>query len=238
MGLRPAPPSEVAGPQGAAATGGYVAAGAPLLAVSSLRGFDGVDDITAKFLLQQALKLKEKEEEERVKREQELLKRQEDQEEARLMRLQAERDALLVLGLETLSSQQKKRLNAVLDEREAILDRWERRRVVAKRKRKKRRKKKTPKSSSSCGRARRRQRQWHVPGPCSLQRQVPAVPRVHCVSLRHVVDVPVVRSVQSPQISSNDVVCRQLPLLPVQVEGSQRAVGGVSVRRQNHQGGP
>ena len=222
VGLRPAPPSEVAGPQGAAATGGYVAGGAPLLAVSSLRGFDGVDDITAKFLLQQALKMKEKEEEERVKREKEQLKRQEDQEEARLTRLQAERDALLVLGLETLSSQQKKRLNAVLDEREAILDRRERRRVVAKRKRKKRRKKKTPKSSSSCGRARRRQRQWHVPGPCALLRQVP-VPRVHCVSLRHVVDVPVVRSVQSPQvlffgfyacpvekadwISSNDEVC-------------------------------
>ena len=68
------------------------------------------------------------------------------------------------------------------------------------RKRKKRRKRKTPKSSSSCGRARRRQRQWHVPGPCALQRQVPAVPRVHCVSLRHVVDVPVVRFVQFPQV--------------------------------------
>ena len=95
-------------------------------------------------------------------REKEQLKRQEDQEEARLTRLQAERDALLVLGLETLSSQQKKRLNAVLDEREAIWDRRERRRVVAKRKRKKRRKKKTPKTSSSRGRARRRQRQCHT----------------------------------------------------------------------------
>ena len=158
VGLRPAPPSEAAGPQGAAATGGYVAGGAPLLAVLSLRGFDGVDDITAKFLLQQALVLKEKEEEERVKREQEQLQRQEDQEEARLSRLHAERDALLVLGLETLSSQQKKRLNGVLDEREAILDRWERRRVEKRRKKKK----KLPKvsSHSSCGRARRRQRQW------------------------------------------------------------------------------
>ena len=36
-GVRPAPLAEVAGPQGAA-TGGYVAARAPLLAVSSLRG--------------------------------------------------------------------------------------------------------------------------------------------------------------------------------------------------------
>ena len=85
------------------------------------------------------------------------------------------------------------------------------------RKKKKRRKRKTPKSSSSCGRARRRQRQWHVSGPCALQRQVPAVPRVHCVSLRHVVDVPVVRFVLFPQvlffgfyadwISSNDEIC-------------------------------
>ena len=98
-----------------------------------------------------------------------------------------------------------------------------RREHVSKRKRKKRRKRKTPKSSSSCGRARRRQWQWHVPGPCALQRQVPAVPRVHCVSLRHVVDVPVVRFVQFPLvlffgfyacpvekadwISSNDEVC-------------------------------
>ena len=58
--MRPAPPSEVAGPQGAAATGGYVAAGAPLLAVSSLRGADGVDDTAVKFLLQQALEVEER----------------------------------------------------------------------------------------------------------------------------------------------------------------------------------
>ena len=74
-----------------------------------------------------------------MKREEEQVKRQEDQEESLLTRLQAERDALLVLGLGVLSSQQKKRLNAVLDEREAIMDRRERRRVVAKRKRKKKR---------------------------------------------------------------------------------------------------
>ena len=43
--------------------------GAAVLAVQSLRGFDGVDDTTAKFLLQLALKMKEKEEEERVMRE-------------------------------------------------------------------------------------------------------------------------------------------------------------------------
>ena len=71
---------------------------------------------------------------------------------------------------------------------------------MSKRKRKKKRKKKLPKTSSSSGLARRRQRQWHVPGPCALQRQVPAVPRVHCVSLRHVVGVPVVRFVQFLQV--------------------------------------
>ena len=153
VGMRPERLVDSRGPQRCDRT--VPSVGAPVLAVQSLRGFDGVDDTTAKFLLQQALKMKEKEEEEQVKR-------QEDQEEALLTRLQAERDALLVLGLGALSSQQKKRLNAVLDEREAILDRRERRRVVAKRKRKKRRKKKTPKTSSSRGRARRRQRQWHT----------------------------------------------------------------------------
>ena len=62
-----------------------------------------------------------------------------------------------------------------------------------KRKRKKRRKRRTPRTSSLPGRARRRHRQWHV-------------------SLRHVVDVPVVRSVQFPQvlISSNDDICADI----------------------------
>ena len=68
----------------------------------------------------------------------------------------------------------------------------------AKRKRKKRRKRRTPRTSSLPGRARRRHRLWHV-------------------SLRHVVDVPVVRFVLVPQvlffgfyadwISSNDEIC-------------------------------
>ena len=40
-----------------------VAAGAPLLAVSSLRGADGVDDTAVKYLLQADLKKKRKEEE-------------------------------------------------------------------------------------------------------------------------------------------------------------------------------
>ena len=136
----------------------------PSLATPQLAANETLDSAALSFLLNRALEEKEKEEEEeeRVKREEEQVKRQEDLEEALLTRLQAERDALLVLGLGALSSQQKKRLNDVLDEREAILDRRERRRVVAKRKRTKRRKKKTPKTSSSRGRARRRQRQWHT----------------------------------------------------------------------------
>ena len=46
--------------------------GAPVLAVQSLRGFDGVDNTAAKFLLQQALKLKKEAEEEKERKEKEL----------------------------------------------------------------------------------------------------------------------------------------------------------------------
>ena len=44
VGMRPAPPSEVAGPQGAAATVGYVAAAGPLLVPPVLGGGDTLDD--------------------------------------------------------------------------------------------------------------------------------------------------------------------------------------------------
>ena len=121
----------------------------PSLATPQLAANETLDSAALSFFLNRALEEKEKEEEERVKREEEQAKRQEDQEMALLMRLQAERDALLVLGLGG-------------PHREAILDRRERRRVVAKRKRKKRRKKKTPETSSSRGCARHRQRQWHT----------------------------------------------------------------------------
>ena len=68
-GTRPASPSEVAGPLGPAATVGFVAAGAPLLAVSSLRGADGVDDTTVRFLRAE-LKEEEEDVQERLEREQ------------------------------------------------------------------------------------------------------------------------------------------------------------------------
>ena len=51
-----------------AATVGFVAAGAPLLAVSSLRGADGVDDTAVRTLLKLALQKKKDEEEEERKR--------------------------------------------------------------------------------------------------------------------------------------------------------------------------
>ena len=67
-GTRPAPPAEVAGPLGPSATVGDVAAGAPLLAVSSVRGADGVDDTAVKFLLRAEL-LKEEEKERKAEEE-------------------------------------------------------------------------------------------------------------------------------------------------------------------------
>ena len=63
-GTRLAPPYEEAGPLSLAATVGYMVAGAPLIAASSLRGDDGVDDTAVKFLLRAGL-LKEEEEKER-----------------------------------------------------------------------------------------------------------------------------------------------------------------------------
>ena len=138
-GTRPAPLSEVAGPQRCDRTVRGTSLGAPPLAAPQLAANETLDSAALSFLLNRALEEKEKEEEERVKREEEQVKRQE----ALLTRLQAERDVLLVLGLGALSSKQKKRLNAVLGEREAILDRRERRRVVAKRKKKRRRTRKS-----------------------------------------------------------------------------------------------
>ena len=62
-GSESAPPSEVAGPLGLAVTVGCVAAWAPVPAVSSLRGADGVDGTAVKFLLRGELKKKEEEKE-------------------------------------------------------------------------------------------------------------------------------------------------------------------------------
>ena len=65
---RPEQLAEPLGQQGAAVTVGYVAAGPPLLVVSTLHGDDGVDGTTVSFLLAQNLKLKEEEEEGKERR--------------------------------------------------------------------------------------------------------------------------------------------------------------------------
>ena len=117
-----------------AATVGYVAAGAPLLPVSSLHGADGVDDTAVRTLLELALH-KKKEEEEKRKLEVE------------------ERMAQTVAGMPEL----------------ACLEEW----LTKRRRKKKRRKRRLPRTSShsTCGRARRRQRQWHARNagfPCDV----------------------------------------------------------------------
>ena len=71
-GLKTLPPGmrseqlpEAPGTQRCVRTVRGTSVGAPLLAVQSLRGFDGVDDTAARFLLRQALKKEEEEEKER-----------------------------------------------------------------------------------------------------------------------------------------------------------------------------
>ena len=131
----------MAEPQGAAATVGYVAAGTPLLAVSSLRGADGVDDTAVKFLLRAELKMKKEEEERKLELADEVL---DD-------KLEAEFDALMAIG--HLTSRQEARLSAVMRERLELIERRKRRRLA--RKSKKRRKRKLPRTC-------RLPRQWHV----------------------------------------------------------------------------
>ena len=64
VGTRPERLVDAPGPQRCDRTVRGTSVGAPVLAVQSLRGFEGVDDTAAKFLLQQALKEKTEEEEE------------------------------------------------------------------------------------------------------------------------------------------------------------------------------
>ena len=81
-GERPAPLSEVAGPQRSDRTVRHSAGEAPLLVVPSLRGADGVDGTTVSFLLAENLKLQKEEEEKERRR-----KREEAQHEARMREL-------------------------------------------------------------------------------------------------------------------------------------------------------
>ena len=76
-GERPEQLPETPGPQRCDRTVRGTSVGAPLLAVQSLRGSDGVDDTAAKFLLLQGLKMK-KEEEEKERKEKEMQEMEED----------------------------------------------------------------------------------------------------------------------------------------------------------------
>ena len=91
-GMRPEQLPEAPGPQRCDRTVRGTSVGAPVLAVQSLRGFDGVDDTAAKFLLRQALK-KKKEEEEVDWRLSVAKRNEEEKEERRMKRIQ--RDAPL-----------------------------------------------------------------------------------------------------------------------------------------------
>ena len=75
-GMRPALLSEVAEPQGDAVTPGVVTARAPLLdrVVPTVRGDDGVDGTTLRYLLKKSLAQKEAEEEEQERRREEKLR--------------------------------------------------------------------------------------------------------------------------------------------------------------------
>ena len=141
-GMRPEQLPEAPGPQRCDRTVRGTSVGAPLLAVQSLRGFDGVDNTAAKFLLQQALKLK-KEEEEEKEREQ-ARKKKEAQEKADLEL--AKRDPWWAQHLADKKAMEERRNKASSSSK------------------RKRRKRRTPRTSSLPGRARRRQRQWFACG--------------------------------------------------------------------------
>ena len=159
-GVRPAPLSEVAGPQ-AAVTVGYVAAVAPSLAVVPVSDLLH-DDATVQFLLQQSLLARAQEEEEA--REQEEVKRMEEAVVTKMQRLEAEVQMYAGQDLSQLSDLERAAVFLVARS-DALRRRRERRR-----KRKKQRKKKLPRAPRP-----RCQR------PCARQRQVPAVQVVHSV---------------------------------------------------------
>ena len=136
VGLRPERLVDARGPQRCGRT--VPSVGAPVLAVQSLRGFDGVDNTAAKFLLQQALKKKKEEEEEM---EQVLVVK----EQWRARRKVLKDEFLALLDLESRSSLQERRLQELLD----ALDAHDTSRPSSgssKRKKKKRKRRKLPKA--------------------------------------------------------------------------------------------
>ena len=213
-GVRPAPLSEVAGPQ-AAVTVGYVAAVAPSLAVVPVSDLLH-DDATVQFLLQQSLLARAQEEEEA--REQEEVKRMEEAVVTKMQRLEAEVQMYAGQDLSQLSDLERAAVFLVARS-DALRRRRERRR-----KRKKQRKKKLPRAPRP--RCRR---------PCVNQRQVPAV-RSSVVTQRQ---VPTVHSFMLPVqfldtvFDMPVVVLRQVPGLMVQKTVVRPQLPSIVTRRHH-----
>ena len=136
LGKRPGVPPEPEA-QGAAVAGGYVAAGAPLLAVPTLHGEYSVDGTTVSFLLAENLELTKKEEEEEKER------RRMSKEVAKHVTRMRELDRRKKAG-ERLSAPDD---DAWREWKSVSLGLPSREERMSKRKRKKRRRKKLPKSS-------------------------------------------------------------------------------------------
>ena len=203
-GMRPEQLPEAPGPQRRDRTVRGTSVGSSLLAVQSLRGADGVDNTAAKFLLQQALKMKKEEEEEKERRR----KREEAQYEARMLELDRR-----VFRDEQLTPAES-----------YAWRKWAGHLPSEPRRKKKRKKKKlpsAPRPRHGCRRLCDHQRQ--VPAvriPVMMQRQVPTVHSfiLPVQLLDTVFDMPVVvlrqllrsmlqKAVDSPQLQS--IVCRR-----------------------------
>ena len=167
--MRPAPPSEVAGPQSAAATGGYVAAGVPLLGAPSLADSlaEAMDGSTLSFLLHEEEAVETAELEKLAK----LEKKVAAAEDRLLDALQQDREEGTRVTPQTWSTLSRVEQLAVhwFLAKDAVGKR------SVKRMKKKRKRRKLPRAPLP--RCRR---------PCDLQRQVPAalrvlrVPRQNC----------------------------------------------------------
>ena len=139
VGLRPERLVDARRPQRCGRTPPSV--GAPVLAVQSLRGFDGVDNTAAKFLLRQTLKMKEEEEED--KKVKEALA-------AWTARRKAVTDEMYaLLDISSPLTPAQRRREVWLTRELGVIDAAMPPSHSIRRKRKKKRKKKSPKTSSS-----------------------------------------------------------------------------------------
>ena len=141
VGLRPERLVDARGPQRCGRT--VPSVGAPVLAVQSLRGFDGVDNTAAKFLLQQALKKKE-EKARKVEMEQVLVVK----EQWRARRKVLKDEFMALMALPSLTPLQASRTQELV-EAMAAHDASKPYSGSSKRKKKKRKRRKLPKASSS-----------------------------------------------------------------------------------------